>query len=297
MSIEEFSAPSQVPVNAGKQRGGQQRAMDADRLIGAAVGITMVRHELPYDEALDLLRGLSKHYGRRLDALARDVVMTGTTAAVGTPFLVRYTEGRVYVTAPGGGVPTSGLVNQRRVEHLARPLNDSVPARILDLLVETTDLSELLGGVAEMAVETVPGCDSASVTLIHHGEPATIAASDLRARQIDQVQYDDGHGPCMLAAATDDVIQVDDVSATPPEQAWGRVAADAGITAAISLPIASAGNIAAALNLYTTRVTGWPTRAVLAGETLAAYIGDAITLAYRINRRDPGGLYYWPHLT
>ncbi len=152
-----------------------------------------------------------------------------------------------------------------------RALDDSIPARLLDLLVVTTDLGELLGAVAQMACEAVPECAAASITVIHRGRPATIGHSDERALAIDEAQYRDGRGPCIDAAYGEEVRHHDVRVADDHTDPWSVAARVNGVTAVLSVSIPSAANIAAALNLYTTCGTGWPRRTLIAADALAAY--------------------------
>jgi GAF domain-containing protein len=179
----------------------------------------------------------------------------------------------------GGALRPGGPMNGRPEE--------SVPGRLLDILVETTDLREILETVTELAIDTIPGCESASVTVIREHDPATVASSDRRARAVDEAQYRVGTGPCLLAARTDEIVQVDDVRTAVIPGEWKQVALEAGITATLSMPIASDANVAAGLNLYSGLRAGWSIEAIDAADLLAAYTGDAITLAYRLNRHRP----------
>nr|WP_269328373.1 GAF domain-containing protein [Kineosporia mesophila] len=167
-----------------------------------------------------------------------------------------------------------------RLEHTA---DESAAGRLLDLLIETPDLNDLLGAAADLAVESLPGCDYASITVIRDGAPATVASSDERAAKIDELQYNHGQGPCLQAARTDQVVQVPDLSSTTWDLPWKDAAAAIGIHSALALPIASDADIAAALNLFSTRPGAWPASTQAMGEELALYIGSAITLAYRRN--------------
>jgi hypothetical protein len=269
---------------------------DPAAMIGAAVGIVMVHLDLPYPEAFSLLRHTSERRGCDLEDLANDIVLSGTSVADGIasilgnlPIAIRANQ------AAGAAVPQGDAeLGIAPVVRLSRELDDSVPARLLDLLVVTTDLGELLGAVAEMATETVPGCSSASITVVHRGSPATIGASDERAMAIDQAQYREGAGPCIEAAYTESVAAVDEIGAS--QYAWQQVAQEKGVTATFSVPIPSSANIAASLNLYTTRATKWPRRTLIAADALASYAGDAITLAYRMTRHDPKGPNSWAQL-
>jgi GAF domain len=170
---------------------------------------------------------------------------------------------------------------------------ESLAGTLLDLLVTTDHLHELLAGITDLAVETIPGCESASITLIHNMIPATVASSDARARKLDESQYGQGQGPCLQAARTSQAVQVDDIPTTPVD-AWQRAATGAGFTASLSMPLITSANIEAALNLYTGREGGWPTDAYHHTETLATYAGDAVTLAYRMTHPEEGAPR-WPY--
>jgi GAF domain-containing protein len=194
-------------------------------------------------------------------------------------------------------------VRRPSVPMSGRP-EESVAGRLLDVLVETTDLAEILDTVTELAINTVPGCESASVTVIYEREPATVASSDRRARAVDEAQYRIGNGPCLMAARTDEIVQVDDVRTADIPGEWKRVALESGITASLSMPIASDPHIAAGLNLYGDLSSGWSVEAVDAADLLAAYTGDALILAFRLNRArvgwgdadEPGGTWLAPFI-
>jgi GAF domain-containing protein len=169
----------------------------------------------------------------------------------------------------------------------------SVAGTLLDLLVTSDHLHELFTGITDLAVETIPGCESASITVIHNMVPTTPASSDGRARDLDESQYGQGHGPCVRAARSSQAVLVDDISAAPAD-AWQRAAQAAHLTASLSMPLITAGNIEAALNLYTGQDGGWPADAYNHAETLAAYAGDALTIAYRMSQPE-AATAEWPY--
>ena len=180
---------------------------------------------------------------------------------------------------------------QRRVQ---------VVERWLDLLAETAemaDVQELLSQVAYLAVDVVPGCDLASITVIRGGSPTTVASSDERGVRVDETQYAVGEGPCLQAARTSRQVRHDNTGPAwlsevtdesfrhgQVEPPWRRVAREAGITAILSTPIASSADIAAGVNIYSLSSTGWTQEALDVAEYLADYAGSALTVAYRLNR-------------
>lgn len=145
-----------------------------------------------------------------------------------------------------------------------------------------------MSGVAELAVENVPDCDLASLTVIQDGAPATVAASDPRARRVDETEYAAGLGPCLQAARMEGLVRTDDVSnfddsvieeGDPP---WSLVAKEVGVTAALSVPVRSVVNVAAAFNLYRTGGHGWSHDSIRVAERLTGYSGTAVAIAFRM---------------
>jgi hypothetical protein len=169
----------------------------------------------------------------------------------------------------------------------------SVAGILLDLLAATEQVSEIFADITQLAVGSIPGCESASITMIHDGIASTVAATDARAQSIDESQYRQGRGPCIEAARTAQVVQVDDVT-TITNDLWRRTARHAQVTATLSIPLSVAANVEAGLNLYTGAEGGWPAEAYEDSERLGAYAGDAITVAYRLTH-PPAAPAGWPY--
>src|SRR4051812_8068271 len=62
------------------------------------------------------------------------------------------------------------------------------------------DYEDSMRRLTETAVHTIAGCTAASLSLLEKDGPVTRAATDQLARDGDQIQYDEGEGPCMDAA-------------------------------------------------------------------------------------------------
>jgi hypothetical protein len=249
----------QLPENQAQPRLRLVTVTDQDDVLESAIDVLSERHQLSREDARDLLGRAGKHGTRDLYQVAEDVVL------IGVPTLTPRPLARAAVVGP-----------------------PALAALVLDLLAECETLQDVLTGIADLAVEAIGGIDAASVTLIRDGAPATVAASQESARAIDETQYADGHGPCLHAARTATLVQVDDVDQRADFEAWRRVARERGITATASIPIPATPHIAAALNLYSHRTGGgWDQDTLDAAEALATYAGDAVTVAYR-QIRAPG---------
>ena len=257
---ESTGSPGQSPARApGTEDELRARRTMNDRVIGAAVGITMTRYGMSYPDASTFLDHLAVRHRRGLLDLARTI----TTS--------RWPTAESFEWARDGSP----------VGRLEQTADESAAGRLLDLLIETPDLNDLLRAAADLAVESLPGCDYASITVIRDGAPATVAASDERATAFDELQYSHGQGPCLQAARTDAVVHVPELASSIWDIPWKDAAAAAGIQSVLALPIASDADIAAALNLFSTRPGTWPSSTQTIGEELALYIGSAITLAHR----------------
>jgi len=152
-------------------------------------------------------------------------------------------------------------------------------------------LDQTLGEVAVLAKRALPEAPESSVTLLSEDRPRTAAFSEAVALRLDQRQYDDGHGPCLDAAASGGTVQVVMDDPDGPYPHFRQLAQREGITHSLSVGIPAAGRITAALNLYSAtgaftadsmRITG--TFAGVAGLALATVgrYDDAAAVAVQL---------------
>src|SRR4051812_29723168 len=112
------------------------------------------------------------------------------------------------------------------------------------------DVEGILHQVAELSVAAV-GADLAGLTIRdERGRATTVVYTDRIVAEIDQAQYDSDLGPCLDAARTRAVFEVDDMRS---EERWPEFAAAArehGVLSSLSVPVVVAANGLGALNLY-----------------------------------------------
>src|SRR4051794_6842955 len=84
--------------------------------------------------------------------------------------------------------------------------------RLADVNVEA-----LLNKIAHLAKRTIAGANEVSVTLLHDGTPHTAAFTGELARELDESQYERGHGPCLDASLSTATLSVPD---TGREERW-----------------------------------------------------------------------------
>ena len=75
--------------------------------------------------------------------------------------------------------------------------------------------SALLQRVADVTTAVMPGNPDTSVTLLVKGRPRTVVSTGQLAVALDESQYERGHGPCLHAARTGDLIEIPDTRLAP----------------------------------------------------------------------------------
>jgi GAF domain-containing protein len=113
-------------------------------------------------------------------------------------------------------------------------------------------LADVLGEVTTLAARAIPGAQSTSITLIRGDRPFTAAHHGEMALEADEIQYEQGYGPCMDAGRGGVVLRVDDMAA---EQRWPDYAARVrriGVRSSLSIPLPYQGTSIGALNNYSS---------------------------------------------
>ena len=116
-------------------------------------------------------------------------------------------------------------------------------------LTEPT-ITENLQRIARQAEQDVPGCRAASICLLAHAEPRTVAVSNAVAIQIDVAQYNVNEGPCLEAARTSETVRVDLLGPDQPFTRFAPLARRGGIRAVLSVPLITQTHTIGTLNLY-----------------------------------------------
>src|SRR6478752_10194278 len=111
-------------------------------------------------------------------------------------------------------------------------------------------LPDLLTQVAIFAVRAIPGADGAGLTLIESGRSDTIVKSAPFVREIDDIQYRLGEGPCISAAAEGEPMRSGSLGGDPRWPRFGPQAGRLGVHSVLSLPLISADAVVGAMNVY-----------------------------------------------
>jgi GAF domain-containing protein len=147
------------------------------------------------------------------------------------------------------------------------------------VLAERT-LEDVLGEVTAIAATGIPGAESTSITLVRGERGFTAAHFGEMALAADELQYQEGYGPCLDAGRGNVVLRVDDMRS---EERWPHYVArvvDTGVRSSLSVPLPYQGTSIGALNIYSSRPAGFATPESLdAGLQVAEVIAVAVVNA------------------
>ena len=139
-------------------------------------------------------------------------------------------------------------------------------ARISQELIEEKAELSTLERIVERAVEVVPGCDHAGVTMrSRRHKVETVATTSSVAAACDALQYELDEGPCLDAIWHEPCYLTADTSSDPRWPAWGPRVAQHGVGSVLSVRLATSTETMGALNLY--------------ADVVSAYSADDVDLA------------------
>jgi GAF domain-containing protein len=122
---------------------------------------------------------------------------------------------------------------------------DELALLVLDRESTQTVLQKVVGLVARV----MPAGSDVSITVVRNERPTTAAYAGARARDLDETQYERGHGPCVDAAIGGHVIEIGDgrTESRWPEYMPAFLAA--GVLSSLGVPVPSA-QLSAGLNVH-----------------------------------------------
>jgi GAF domain-containing protein len=122
-------------------------------------------------------------------------------------------------------------------------------SELAGLLLATESFTELVQGVAELAVRTVDPVATCGITLAEQDRVFTVAAADELAIQLDEQQYELDTGPCLEALATGEVVDAPDLAIESRWEGYPAIALGHGIVGVHSVPLIVAGTPVGGLNV------------------------------------------------
>ena len=140
--------------------------------------------------------------------------------------------------------------------------------------------TDALRAVTGVAVTRIPGVEWASITEGIHGRFSTVAETDARARQADEIQYELGTGPCVDAILNNTTFRTGRLESDERWPEFSRRASEAfGVHSMLSFRLyLEDDSRIAGLNLYSTSPEAMDNTAETIG-TLVATHGAAVIAA------------------
>jgi GAF domain-containing protein len=143
-----------------------------------------------------------------------------------------------------------------------------------------TNLDGVLDQIAALAKRSIPGVADVSVTLVRGKGPHSAAFTGDLALALDETQYEQGHGPCLDAAASGGVFSVPDMSSETRWPELAQRALRAGCHSSLSIGLPVHDGAVGALNIYALKPYAFDDDAVDLAQTFASYAGIALANAY-----------------
>jgi GAF domain-containing protein len=143
-----------------------------------------------------------------------------------------------------------------------------------------TNLDGVLDTIAGLAKRTIPGADEVSVTLLRGKNAHTAAFTGDLARNLDESQYESGHGPCLDASAAAATMSVPDMASETRWPQWTSRARETGVNSSLSVGLPVQDTVTGALNIYATKPDAFDDDAIVLGQTFAGYAAVALANAH-----------------
>jgi len=139
---------------------------------------------------------------------------------------------------------------------------------------------DTLKAVVDLAVETIDGCDYASIFVLKGDEVTTPGGTNPIVAEVDVAQHRAGEGPGLDAIAHGGTVYAEDLSGDRRWVSFGPKAAAAGVRSALAVRLLSdEGTRGAALCLYAQYPRAFGVLDRAKGVILAAMAGLALTAA------------------
>jgi GAF domain-containing protein len=148
-------------------------------------------------------------------------------------------------------------------------------------LVDSPSLEELLERALAMAVDIVPGCEQAGISLLQNRVVDTPASFGPLAADCDKLQERLGDGPCVTALLEADIIRIDDIRTEKRWPEFAAGAARAGLGSMLACRLATQRDKLGALNMYSTEAGAFSEESEAMAAGYAAHVSLALSALER----------------
>ncbi len=170
------------------------------------------------------------------------------------------------------------------VEHFSTPDDRSSEltasfSETAQVLFAAVNPADTLRAVVDLAVETIDGCDFASIFVLDGNSVTSPVGTDSVAADVDVVQHQAGEGPGLEAITRGGTIYADDLADDARWASFGPEAAKAGVRSALAIRLSDDASRGAALSLYARYPRAFGALDRAKGVILAAMAGLALSAA------------------
>jgi GAF domain-containing protein len=178
------------------------------------------------------------------------------------------------------GAPAPGSSNRKAKTVVdtsnKRPVDAEQAMRQLSTLtLREHSMHTLLQAVVDTATSTLPGHLEASISLIVRGKPATAVYTGQLALDLDEAQYGHGHGPCLHAAISGELVEIGDARADARWPDYMTRAVERGSLSSLSVPL-SMDDLHGGMNIYAREAHAFDEDARATATRFAPYAAVAI---------------------
>jgi GAF domain-containing protein len=138
-------------------------------------------------------------------------------------------------------------------------------------------LQDLLDRAVGLAVDIVPGCEQAGISLLKNAKIQTPSSVGPLAAQCDHLQERLGEGPCVTALLEAEVIRIDDVSTERRWPQFAQAAGPLGLGSLLACRLATQRDRLGALNLYSSVPGAFTEQSEALAVGYAAHVGLALS--------------------
>jgi len=150
---------------------------------------------------------------------------------------------------------------------------------------QADDPQSTLDAITRAAVELVPGCDEASISVVlGHQKVTSQAATGKLPQAVDALQEDLQQGPCIDAAYENATVRVADMASETRWPLFTRGALDAGAAGMLSFQLYVKGDDLGALNMFSRRAGAFTDESEHVGLMFASHAAIAYAAARKEER-------------
>ena len=130
-------------------------------------------------------------------------------------------------------------------------------------------LAETLTEIAQFAVRAVPRADGSGLAILEEGRARTVVSSAEFVRHVDDIQYELGQGPCLMAVESAHTQMSGSLGGDSRWPRFGPRVGRMGVHSALSLPLLLGEQVVGAMNVYAHAKDAFGCEAVHIGEAFA----------------------------